>query len=73
LKDTVTSFSEIRALPGQRVHPFVEIDFEMLGSHNLPVEISVMNFISAEIVELSGRGGTQENGEETVSQDDFHF
>jgi hypothetical protein len=66
LKDSITPFGKIRALSRESIHPCVEVDFEMLGAHDLPLEIRVVNLVPAKIIELRRSGGTEKNGQDTI-------
>ena len=62
----VAFLGELCAALGQLFHLCVVVDLEMLGLKHLPVKIRVLDFVSAKVVELRGRGLDEENDKKEI-------
>ena len=66
LEQFETFFRKECPLLGQSLHFGIVIDVEMIGAENLPVKISVLNFIPAEIVKLRVKSAHSEKRKNAV-------
>ena len=62
----VTLLGELRSVLRQLLHLGIVVDLKMLSSQDLPVEIRVLYFVSAEVVELRRRGLHQKEEQKGV-------